>query len=95
MKIITINVPVIFLKAFEKIQDHYPSRSECMRHALREFLVKEIEFHGVLTGEGNENIIRQIQEENITKLRMEYQKKPLGNKFYLEGLGTARTMPQK
>ena len=87
MKIITINVSVIFLKAFDILSSHYPSRSECMRHALREFLIKEMQFNTLLTGEDHENIIKSIQEEDLSKLRMEYQKKPLGNKFYLEGLG--------
>ena len=87
MKIITINVPVIFLKAFDILSSHYSSRSECMRHALREFLVKEIEFNGLLTGTDHEQIIKAIHDENIEKLRMEHQKKPLGNKYYLESLG--------
>lgn len=43
MKIITINVPQIVLKAVDNLvmKGLYPSRSECMRNALRDFVRSE------------------------------------------------------
>ena len=84
MKIMTINVPIIFLEAFKKVEAHYPSRSEMMRIALREFLIKELAFNTQITGKDHETFIRIVRETPITK----HQNKPigLGNKYYLEGL---------
>ena len=87
MKIITINVPKIFLKAFKQIEEHYSSRSEAIRVAIREFLIKEIKLNGLLTGEDHEDFIRVVKEtptENLFKLK--HQKKPIGNGYYLEEL---------
>ena len=89
MKIMTINVPIIFLEAFEKVKAHYPSRSEMMRVALREFLIKELALNTTLTGEDHETFIRIVKETPITNPRpLGYKNKPngLGNKYYLEGL---------
>lgn len=45
MKIVTINLPVPFLDALEKLTDYglYPSRSEAIRVALRDFLSRELQ----------------------------------------------------
>ena len=46
MKIITVNVPVPYLKTIENLVGDdglYPSRSELIRVALRDFLIKELE----------------------------------------------------
>jgi antitoxin ParD1/3/4 len=45
MKIVTINLPEPFLAALEKLTDYglYPSRSEAIRVALRDFLSKELQ----------------------------------------------------
>jgi len=46
MKIITVNVPVPYLKTIEDLigdDGLYPSRSELIRVALRDFLIKELE----------------------------------------------------
>ena len=45
LKIVTINVPTNFLKAIEKLVGNdglYPSRSELIRVAVREFLIDEL-----------------------------------------------------
>lgn len=45
MKIVTVNIPESFIEAIEKlIGDNglYPSRSELIRCAVREFLLKEL-----------------------------------------------------
>ncbi len=53
MTIITINIPKSYLKAMEPLltnrsdptkRGQYPSRSECIRVAVRDFLMKEITF---------------------------------------------------
>lgn len=46
MKIITINIPVPYLKMIDKYVGDtklYPSRSELVRVALREFLIQELQ----------------------------------------------------
>ncbi|TFG06856.1 MAG: ribbon-helix-helix protein, CopG family [Promethearchaeota archaeon] len=45
MKIVTVNVPERYLQAIEKLIGEdglYPSRSELIRCAVREFLLKEL-----------------------------------------------------
>ena len=45
MKIVTINVPESYIEAMEKLTDEnglYPSRSELIRCAVRDFLIKEL-----------------------------------------------------
>lgn len=46
MKVVTVNIPENYLKAIEKIKKKedalYPSRSELIRSAVREFLKREI-----------------------------------------------------
>ena len=89
MKIMTINVPIIFLDAMKKVSAHYPSRSEMIRVALKEFLVKELALNTTLTGEDHDICIRIVKETPITNTRhLGYKNKPNGleNKYYLEGL---------
>lgn len=46
MRIITVNLPVTYLKAIDGLigkKGLYPSRSELMRVAIREFLIRELE----------------------------------------------------
>lgn len=46
MKIVTVNVPESYIDAIEKLigdDGLYPSRSELIRCAVREFLLKEIQ----------------------------------------------------
>lgn len=46
MRIITVNLPVTFLKAIDSLTGNkglYPSRSELIRVAVRAFLLREIE----------------------------------------------------
>lgn len=85
LKIITINIPKIYLGVMAKVQEHYNSRSEMMRVALREFLIKELEFNSKLTGEDHQDFIRVVRETPTTVLT--HQKKPIGNSYYLDNLG--------
>ena len=43
MKVITINVPIKYIQILQKLQDAglYPSRSEAIRVAIRDFMLKE------------------------------------------------------
>lgn len=46
MRVITINLPQSYIKALNSISGKgtlYPSRSELIRIAVREFLIKEVE----------------------------------------------------
>jgi len=46
MRIITINLPVSYLKAIDSLTGQkglYPSRSELIRVAIRDFLIRELE----------------------------------------------------
>lgn len=46
MKIITVNLPVPYIKTIELLVGNdslYPSRSELIRVAIRDFLIKELE----------------------------------------------------
>lgn len=63
MKIITVNVPIEYLKQIDGLVGNdksYPSRSELIRCAIREYLIKELEaaqsFMKVQNGPGLENI---------------------------------------
>lgn len=50
MKIITINLPEKYLAAIQVLNDMgvYPSRSEALRVALKQFLSKELKFNSDL-----------------------------------------------
>jgi len=73
MRVITINVPESYLSAIKKLVGViYPSRSELIRVALREFLIRELEFmkklpewNELLGLEVNENEIKVGRPENI------------------------------
>jgi hypothetical protein len=46
VKIITVNLPVTYLKAIDNLvgdKSLYPSRSELIRVAVRDFLIRELE----------------------------------------------------
>jgi len=45
MKIVTVNIPEPYINAIDKLTGHeglYPSRSELIRVAVRDFLLKEL-----------------------------------------------------
>ncbi len=46
LKIITVNLPISYLKAIDSLTGHtglYPSRSELIRVAIRDFLIHELD----------------------------------------------------
>ncbi|MCK4370294.1 MAG: ribbon-helix-helix protein, CopG family [Candidatus Lokiarchaeota archaeon] len=60
MKIITINLPEKYLQAIQILNDMsvYPSRSEAIRVALRQFLSKEIKMYNDLDDDSFRMLIR-------------------------------------
>lgn len=61
MKIITINLPLAYFKALQILQDLgiYPSRSEAIRYALREFLEDELMFQESIEDGNYEKTIKR------------------------------------
>lgn len=66
MKIITINLPEKYLEAIQSLQDLglYPSRSEAIRTALREFLDDELKMFNNLETNTFKKIIRSGGNQN-------------------------------
>ena len=60
MKIITINLPEKYLSAIQTLNDLgiYPSRSEAIRIALREFLKEELKMFDELEDENFKMLLR-------------------------------------
>ena len=73
MKIVTINVPESFLGVIKKlVGDHglYPSRSELIRVAVREFLNKELNMVNNIA-QNQEPNINDVDEENYVRVPIE------------------------
>ncbi len=63
IKIVTVNIPESFIEAIEKLvgeEGLYPSRSELIRCAVREFLIKELKLA--------QNIVKYKEEDNTQDL---------------------------
>lgn len=60
MKIITINLPEKYLAAIQTLNDLgvYPSRSEAIRIALRDFLKEELEMYNNLEDSSFKMLLR-------------------------------------
>lgn len=60
MKIITINLPEKYLSAIQILNDLdiYPSRSEAIRIALRDFLTNELKMYQELEDESFKMLVR-------------------------------------
>ena len=63
MKIITINLPGKYLSAIQTLNDMgvYPSRSEAIRIALRDFLEEELTMFNNLEDESFRMLLRSIK----------------------------------
>ncbi|MCJ7648795.1 MAG: ribbon-helix-helix domain-containing protein [Candidatus Lokiarchaeota archaeon] len=63
MKIITINLPGKYLSAIQTLNDMgvYPSRSEAIRIALKDFLEKELTMFNNLEDESFRMLLRSIK----------------------------------
>ena len=64
MKIITINLPGKYLSAIQTLNDMgiYPSRSEAIRIALRDFLDNELTMFNDLEDESFRMLLRSIKQ---------------------------------
>ena len=71
MKIVTVNVPEAYIEAIEKLvggNGLYPSRSELIRVAVREFLLKELEMAKNIHKFKNESEIDEFDEKKYIKI---------------------------
>ncbi len=71
MKIVTVNVPESYIDAIEKLVGEnglYPSRSELIRCAVREFLLKELEMAKNIHKYKNKSDIEEFDDNNYIKI---------------------------
>lgn len=71
MKIITVNLPVPYIKTIELLVGNdslYPSRSELIRVAIRDFLIKELEVAKTLPEPVEEPLIKPVEKPNEVKI---------------------------
>jgi len=73
MKIVTVNVPESYIEAIKKLigrEGLYPSRSELIRCAVREFLIKELKLANTMA-KYNEVKIDDFDNENFVRVPIE------------------------
>ncbi|MHA1488567.1 MAG: ribbon-helix-helix domain-containing protein [Promethearchaeota archaeon] len=66
MKIVTVNVPESYIEAISKLVGEnglYPSRSELIRCAVREFLLKELKMANKMMGKEEKEEIDDFEED--------------------------------
>ncbi len=71
MKIVTVNVPESYIDAIEKLVGEnglYPSRSELIRCAVREFLLKELEMAKNIHKIKNKSDIDEFDNKKYIKI---------------------------
>lgn len=77
MKIVTVNVPESYIEAIEKLVGEnglYPSRSELIRCAVREFLLKELRMAKNMT-KYNETEKDDFDSEHFVRIPIESKDK--------------------
>ena len=77
MKIVTVNVPESYIEAIERLIGEnglYPSRSELIRCAVREFLLKELRLAKNMA-KYNEPEIDNFDKENYVRIPVENKNK--------------------
>lgn len=78
MKIVTVNIPESYLDAIEKLTGDsglYPSRSELIRVAVREFLKKELKMARNMAKYNKTEFDDVFDEENLVRVPIERKKK--------------------
>jgi Arc/MetJ-type ribon-helix-helix transcriptional regulator len=73
MKIVTVNVPESYIGAINKLIGEnglYPSRSELIRCAVRDFLIKELKMANNMA-KYNEAEIDDFDDENFVRVPIE------------------------
>jgi Arc/MetJ-type ribon-helix-helix transcriptional regulator len=72
MKIVTVNVPESYLDAIEKLTGNdglYPSRSELIRCAVRDFLIKELQMAKTLIRSNeNSNLEEELSDSEYVRI---------------------------
>ncbi len=75
MKIVTVNIPESFIDAIEKLVGKnglYPSRSELIRCAVREFLIKELKLaNNIIKYKEEEDDMEDLDEKNFVRVPIE------------------------
>jgi len=70
MKIVTVNIPITYLEAIERLVGEnglYPSRSELIRVAVREFLLKELKLAKNI-GKYDKVELNDFDDENFVRI---------------------------
>ncbi len=73
MKIVTVNIPESFLDSIEKLVGNnglYPSRSELIRVAVRDFLIRELKMADNMA-KYKETEIEDFDDENYVRVPIE------------------------
>ena len=73
MKIVTVNVPESYLESIKRLIGEgglYPSRSELIRCAVREFLIKELKNANEII-KYNEVEVEEIDDKNFVRVPVE------------------------
>ncbi|KKK44253.1 hypothetical protein LCGC14_0604560 [marine sediment metagenome] len=73
MKIVTVNIPEPYLESIKRLIGEgglYPSRSELIRCAVREFLIKELKNANEII-KYNEVEVEEIDDKNFVRVPVE------------------------
>ncbi|MFX1364061.1 MAG: ribbon-helix-helix domain-containing protein [Promethearchaeota archaeon] len=73
MKIVTVNIPESYLDSIEKLVGEnglYPSRSELIRVAVRDFLLRELKMADTMA-KYKETEIEDFDDENFVRVPIE------------------------
>lgn len=73
IKIVTVNIPTSYLDAIEKLigsEGLYPSRSELIRVAVRDFLLRELKMSNT-TAKNQEEEPEDFDDENFVRVPVE------------------------
>lgn len=73
MKVVTVNVPEAYIEAIKKLVGDdglYPSRSELIRCAVREFLLKEMGLAKTFSHTNYEKVKTEVINESKTLVRI-------------------------
>ena len=73
IKIVTVNIPESYIEAIEKLVGNeglYPSRSELIRVAVREFLIRELKMANNMA-KYKEEKVEEIDDENYVRVPVE------------------------
>lgn len=73
MKIVTVNIPESYLESIERLIGEnglYPSRSELIRCAVRDFLIKELRRANELI-KYKESEVKELDDKNFVRVPIE------------------------